>query len=129
MILWLGNRSSETPRAPSRRRRVARWAPWATAGLGSLALLVGVLSDEGGLPALTRLRANVKQLEQRNADLALENATLRARVRSIEHDPDALELEARRGPHYLRNSEWIVTWPEPAPSSSVGPHADPRAAD
>lgn len=91
----------------ARRRSALLTASWVIAALGSAAILVGALSPDGGLPARARLERDVARIEERNQELRLANAELRARIRAAERDPETLEWEARSQLHFVRDTEIV----------------------
>lgn len=91
----------------ARRRSALLTASWVIAALGSAAILVGALSPDGGLPARARLEQDVARIEERNQELRLANAALRARIRAAEGDPETLEWEARSQLHFVRDTEIV----------------------
>ncbi len=106
----------------SERASMRAWA-WALVGLGAAAILVGVASPAGGLPAIRRLGRDVERLEARRRELSVENAELRARVRAQKHGAEALEWQARSHLHLVRDSERVYR------SSSQSADASSEAAD
>jgi cell division protein FtsB len=63
-----------------------------------LAIGFGIYTLRGsqGIPALMKKRAEIKDLEKGNADLAREIEKKRARIKRLENNPAEQELEIRR---------------------------------
>ena len=66
----------------------------------AIALVIGLgiytLRGSQGIPALMQKKAEIKELEKGNAELAKEIEQQRARIKRLQDNPDAQELEIRR---------------------------------
>jgi cell division protein FtsB len=66
----------------------------------AIALVIGLgiytLRGSQGIPALAQKKAEIRELEKGNAELAKEIEQKRARIKRLEDDPEAQELEIRR---------------------------------
>jgi cell division protein FtsB len=93
------------------RRRFATFAALV------LALAVGyhVVFGQNGLTAYQKKKDDAKTLAQQLDALRQENEALKGHVDRLDHDPGAIEHQAREELHYTRPGEVIVTLPpEPA---------------
>lgn len=110
-----GREGSSGSGSPSAKRAPARTLAWALVAFGSAAILVGVVSPRGGLPAIQRLKHDVERLEQRQRVLRVQNAEMRSRIRALERAPEALEWQARAKLHWVRESERVYRGPQDPP--------------
>jgi cell division protein FtsB len=61
-----------------------------------IGLGIYTLSGSQGIPALMQKKAEIKELEKGNADLAKEIEQKRVKIKNLQDDPEAQELEIRR---------------------------------
>ena len=87
-------------------------------------VLIGVyglatLRGPQGLPALREQWNQIRQLEEENANLQRENEYRRDRIKKLESNPSAQELEIRKQLKLLRPGETSFILPDqPKPSAS-----------
>ena len=102
---------------PLHRRLLLRarnaWRPAASVLAVALALLLTIHAVNGrhGLQVWQQKRAEDQQLRQEIQKLDDENARLHQRIDHLQHDPEAIEHEAREKLHYARPGEKIYTLP------------------
>ncbi len=87
------------------RRRVATIA---AAGL-AVSLGYHVVFGQNGLTAYQHKRQNSVALDSELGRLTRENDTLKSHVERLEHDPSAIEHQAREELHYARPGEVIYS--------------------
>jgi cell division protein FtsB len=99
----------------SQRRRFATVAALCL----TTALGYHVISGQNGLTAYEKKKQDALVLEQQMRLLSEENEILKGHVDRLEHDPGAIEHQAREALRYTRPGEVIVTLaPEPTISGS-----------
>jgi cell division protein FtsB len=91
------------------RRRQVVWGAVAVA----LVLLAASLSADGGFRKYSRLRDDVRMLEERNARIAAENAKLQREIAQLRSSPAALERAAREQLGLVRPGEIVFTLEAP----------------
>lgn len=86
----------------------------ATVVAAALALFVGyhVIFGHNGLTVYWQKRQDRQQLTERLRALQAENGGLKEHVDQLQHDPDAIEHQARMQLHYTRPGEVIYTLPD-----------------
>lgn len=89
------------------RRRFATVAAFVLA----LALGYHVMFGQNGLTAYQKKKDDAKALAQQLDALRTENEALKGHVERLDHDPGAIEHQAREELHYTRPGEVIVTLP------------------
>ncbi len=65
------------------------------------------LRGSQGIPALMKKREEIKDLEQRNAELAKQNELKRARILRLQKNPEEQELEIRRQMKLVKPGEKV----------------------
>jgi cell division protein FtsB len=101
---WLGSLGA---RVFASRRRFATGA----AALLAMALGYHVVFGQNGLTAYQKKRADTQTLERQMNDLQRENDAMQGHVERLQHDPSAIEHQARQELHYTRPGEVIITLP------------------
>lgn len=96
---------------------------WRKVATGAAALLVlglgyHVIFGQNGLTAYQQKRQDAQSLDRQLNSLERENEALKGHVDRLQHDPNAIEHQAREELHYTRPGEVIYTLP--AGSSSSG---------
>lgn len=87
-------------------RTRGRWAGWGV--FGAVALVAGAAAlDPHGVRKYVRLRAEVRRMQDENAQLAAENAALAREARALRSDPAALERAAREELRFVRPGEKV----------------------
>ena len=66
---------------------------------------------QNGLTAYQKKKDDAKALAQQLDALRTENEALKGHVERLDHDPGAIEHQAREELHYTRPGEVIVTLP------------------
>ena len=86
---------------------------FATVAAFVLALAVGyhVVFGQNGLTAYQKKKDDAKALAEQLDGLRMENEALKGHVERLDHDPGAIEHQAREELHYTRPGEVIVTLP------------------
>ncbi|MBZ2185357.1 MAG: septum formation initiator family protein [Bryobacter sp.] len=92
-------------------RRVGLALGLLTAGVYVVVVLLG----PNGVPALLKQRADLRQLQAQNADLARERDELKYRVDALDRDAQTQELEVRRQLGKARKGEIIIKVDPPKP--------------
>lgn len=98
----------------------AGWRKAATFAAALLALAMGyhIIFGQNGLTAYQQKRQETHNLQIQMHDLERENDQLKAHVNRLQHDPNAIEHQARQELHYTRPGEVIYTMPQtPAPQT------------
>jgi cell division protein FtsB len=74
------------------------WSGFAYAIAIALVIGLGIYTVRGsqGIPALMQKKTEIKELEKANAELAKEIEQKRARIKRLQDNPEAQELEIRR---------------------------------
>lgn len=90
------------------------WRKAATFAAALLALAMGyhVIFGQNGLTAYQQKRQETHTLQIQMHDLERENDQLKAHVNRLQHDPGAIEHQARQELHYTRPGEVIYTMPK-----------------
>ena len=89
------------------RRKVAT----ATAAVLAVGLGYHVVFGANGLFVYEKKRQETRQLTQQMQDLQQENDLMRAQVKRLQSDPNAIEHQAREQLHYTRPGEVIYALP------------------
>jgi cell division protein FtsB len=86
---------------------------FATVAAAVLAVAVGyhVVFGQNGLIAYETKKQETKSLAEQMQTLTEENDALQGHVERLQHDPGAIEHQAREELHYTRPGEVIVTLP------------------
>ncbi|MFN7541875.1 MAG: FtsB family cell division protein [Acidobacteriota bacterium] len=92
-------------------RRVGLALGLLTAGVYVVVVLLG----PNGVPALLKQRADLRQLQAQNANLARERDELKYRVDALDRDAQTQELEVRRQLGKARKGEIIIKVDPPKP--------------
>lgn len=79
----------------------------------ALVLAIGSAVAEGGFRRYWRLQQDMRQLEERNARLADDNARLRREVEALRDDPRAIERAAREELGFVRPGEIVFNLEAP----------------
>jgi len=89
------------------------WRKVATGAAALLALGLGyhVIFGQNGLTAYQQKRQDAQSLDRQLNSLERENEGLKGHVDRLQHDPNAIEHQAREELHYTRPGEVIVTLP------------------
>jgi cell division protein FtsB len=100
------------------------WRKVATAAAALLAISVGyhVIFGQNGLTVYQQKRQDAESLDRQLHSLQRENELLKGHVERLQHDPNAIEHQAREELHYTRPGEVIYTLPAvatPAGGASV----------
>ncbi len=84
-------------------------AKWAYAGALLLVVAYAVYTLRGpqGIPALIEKRAEIRQLQQHNQELAREIELKRAKINRLRENPAEQELEIRRQMKLVRPGEKV----------------------
>lgn len=95
------------------------WRKVATGAAALLALGLGyhVIFGQNGLTAYQQKRQDAQTLDHQLHSLQRENEALKGHVERLQHDPSAIEHQAREELHYTRPGEVIYTLPA-SPGSS-----------
>jgi cell division protein FtsB len=97
------------------------WRKVATGAAALLALAMGyhVIFGQNGLTVYQQKRQDAQSLDRQLHSLQRENEALKGHVERLQHDPSAIEHQAREELHYTRPGEVIYTLPSStAPSVS-----------
>jgi cell division protein FtsB len=78
------------------------------ASFGLCLLLFTIFTGDNGLPALLRVRRDMRTLSQQIAALRAENTQLKARAEALRTDPSAIEAVARETLGLARPDELVV---------------------
>ena len=78
-----------------------------------------------GIPALRDKWREIRKLEQENADLQRENDYRRDRIKKLQDNPSAQELEIRKNLKLLRPGETSFILPEQPKQTSSDPATPP----
>ena len=76
---------------------------------GLCVLLFTIFTGDNGLPALLKVRRDLRSLSQQIEALRAENARLAARAEALRTDPSAIEAVARETLGLARADELVVT--------------------
>ena len=76
---------------------------------GLCLLLFTIFAGDNGLPALLKVRRDMRSLSQHIAALRAENAQLKKRAEALRNDPAAIEAVARETLGLARPDEIVVT--------------------
>jgi cell division protein FtsB len=89
------------------------WRKVATGAAALLALAMGyhVIFGQNGLTAYQQKRQDAQSLDHQLHSLQRENEALKGHVERLQHDPSAIEHQAREELHYTRPGEVIYTLP------------------
>jgi cell division protein FtsB len=90
----------------------------ALAGLAAYATIM--LRGPQGLSALAEKRREVRQLEEKNADLVRDNDAKRLRIERLKHDRSAQEVEIRKRLKLQRPGETSFVLPD-QPNAPASP--------
>ena len=88
---------------------------FALAGLLAVGYAAYVIRGPHGIPALTEKMRQVKELEQKNAELSRENQARKERIERLIANPAEQELEIRRKLKLVRPDEKIFVLPSQKP--------------
>ena len=104
---------------------------WIALALGVLMVLV-VLFSHRGLYQVYRFRHDRQRLEQENARLAAENASLDRAIDRLQHDPVFIQDRIRQELNFVKKNEIIFQFapekPANVPDLSTIGNADPAAS-
>jgi len=78
-----------------------------------------------GLPALEEKRREIRKLEEENAALQRENEYRQERIKKLQDNPSAQELEIRQKLKLLRPGETSFILPDQPKHDAPAPPADP----
>jgi cell division protein FtsB len=97
-----------------------------TAGYAAAFLIVGTcilvaLRGPQGLPALMEKRQQIRELQEKNADLEREIQTRRVRLERLKTNPDEQQLEIRDRLKMLKPGEVRYIVPEPPKPDAAKP--------
>ncbi len=97
------------------------WRKVATGAAALLALGLGyhVIFGQNGLTAYQQKREDAQSLDRQLHSLQRENDQLKGHVDRLQHDPNAIEHQAREELHYTRPGEVIYTLPTVPHSSDA----------
>ncbi len=95
--------------------RILRRAGLALGLLTAGVYVVVALLGPNGVPALLKQRADLRQLQAQNANLARERDELKYRVDALDRDAQTQELEVRRQLGKARKGEIIIKVDPPKP--------------
>ncbi|MGH9596607.1 MAG: FtsB family cell division protein [Edaphobacter sp.] len=97
------------------------WRKVATGAAALLALGLGyhVIFGQNGLTAYQQKRQDAQTLDHQLHSLQRENEGLKGHVERLQHDPSAIEHQAREELHYTRPGEVIYTLPASVGSSDT----------
>ena len=98
------------------------WRKVATGAAALLALALGyhVIFGQNGLTVYQQKRQDAQSLDRQLHSLQRENEALKGHVERLQHDPSAIEHQAREELHYTRPGEVIYTLPSSTASSGSG---------
>jgi|SRR5580692_4332304 cell division protein FtsB len=98
------------------------WRRVATGAAALLAISMGyhVIFGQNGLTAYQQKRQDAESLDRQLHSLQRENELLKGHVERLQHDPNAIEHQAREELHYTRPGEVIYTLPATAAPTSGG---------
>lgn len=99
---------------------------WRKCAYGVALLLVigfGIYTVRGsqGIPALMQKKAQIQQLEKRNAELAREIEQKRAKIKRLEENPSEQELEIRRQLKLVHPGEKVFQLQDQTPDKKTRP--------
>jgi cell division protein FtsB len=80
------------------------------AALGAVILASLSFGDARGLRRIQRLDQDIRQREDKNAALDIENAKLRREIHALQGDPRALERAAREELGLIKDGEVVFTF-------------------
>ncbi|MEO6806506.1 MAG: septum formation initiator family protein [Edaphobacter sp.] len=97
------------------------WRKVATGAAALLALGLGyhVVFGQNGLTVYQQKRQDKQSLDRQLHNLQRENEALKGHVERLQHDPSAIEHQAREELHYTRPGEVIYTLPASSRSSDA----------
>jgi cell division protein FtsB len=108
--------------APSVGRRTRYYVLAGTLIIGGLFALRG----PQGLQSLLEKHQEIRQLEERNAALALENQRRRERIERLEHSSTEQEMEIRKQLKLLRPGETTFILPDAPKKPDQDPVTEPK---
>lgn len=96
------------------------WRKVATVAAAAVALGMGyhVVFGANGLTVYGQKRQDARSLDGQMKSLERENELLKGHVERLQHDPNAIEHQARESMHYTRPGEVIYALPELVSSGS-----------
>ena len=96
------------------------WRKVATVAAAAVALGMGyhVVFGANGLTVYGQKRQDARSLDGQMKSLERENELLKGHVERLQHDPNAIEHQARESMHYTRPDEVIYALPELVSSGS-----------